>query len=688
MRYYLTVRLPICPGLVLLLGLIALEQLGATPPTDPICAPASSSYERVQTARFEILANSPRKEYRLQQAAAPPALSIDLSAAGAPRLTLAGLPGQSYQLEATSDPADVPWTPWLSVVATREPLVWSDNSMHSAVRQFFRAREAGPDLLSEFVSNFRLIDQAGTARDLYYHTHLDAIAVVAAGEHLERVSPMLPILKELSSLHTNKLAIWILLSDPLAVRSNVLAQTKDLKIDFPVLLDPFGLATRSVGLQRAGEVVLVQPPAFVSVYRGEIAAPLQITGASSYLGQALASLSRKEPLQFIRTPVDGPLLPTASRATADYSREVAPILYKHCAICHHPEGVAPFALTSYDVVQQRAPSIKHALLSNKMPPWHADGEYGRYANDLSLPGDLRSTLVQWIDAGAPRGAGPDPLAELPRPAAFDQLPSDLGEPDALVTIPVQQIKAKGSEPYRYIFVRAPNPTNVWLKAALIRPSNYQAVHHYLVWPGQIGNFGTPDNSTYQAHIAEFVPGYQPLRMPADSGIFLGKSNWLTFNLHYTPYGVATNDQPVLALWYHKTKPPKSWAVNGLANVFFSIPPGARDFEVQAELTIPKAITVQRFNPHMHLRGKRMKYEVVYPNRTRETLCSVPDFDFNWQIGFQLAEPKTLPAGSRIIASGAFDNSPQNLANPDPTAQVGWGDQSWMEMFVGYIDYTE
>jgi hypothetical protein len=168
---------------------------------------------------------------------------------------------------------------------------------------------------------------------------------------------------------------------------------------------------------------------------------------------------------------------------------------------------------------------------------------------------------------------------------------------------------------------------------------------------------------------------------------LGRSNWLTFNLHYTTYGVATNDQPVLALWYHATRPAKTWVAGGAANTTFAIPPGAREFAVQAEMSAPTAITLHRFNPHMHLRGKRMRYEVVYPGGARETLLSVPDYDFNWQLGYTLAEPKALPAGSRIIVTGAFDNSAQNLANPDPSVTVRWGDQSWMEMFVGFIDYT-
>src|SRR5262249_9728106 len=159
--------------------------------------------------------------------------------------------------------------------------------------------------------------------------------------------------------------------------------------------------------------------------------------------------------------------------------------------------------------------------------------------------------------------------------------------------------------------------------------------------------------------------------PPDAGMYLTRSNWLTFNLHYTPYGRETNDQPVLALWYHRATPPKTYTWFGLANKEFSIPPGAADHQVQVTWTPPKRIEIHRLNPPMHLRGKRMRFEVRYPEGVRETLLSVPDYAFNWQVGYTLATPRVIPAGSQIIVSGAFDNSSQNLANPDPTARVRW-----------------
>jgi len=677
--------------------LIALASVGlgaplnATPPVDPICGiPGSQAVvQAIRTQQQAARARVPA--VRLQDSELPPRLWIEPPGpAESLRLVFHGSRGRTYHVETTSDLGSIQWQPWLSLIAGNDPLDWPENPVNAPEKsRFYRLRRGEPHAPEEWAANFRLLDAQGIARDLYYHTHLTGIVAVAAGSKLSDIAPLAPLLLELNRTHTNRIQTWILLSDPAPVRSNVLTQAKSLGIGFPILLDPHLIAARSLGLTHVGEAALVRSPDFAIAYRGDPLGPGKPGSGQSLLGQALRGAIDDVPFTFLRTPVRDAALAPTSETTPDYAGEIAPAFREYCANCHRPAGVAPFALTNHSVAAKWAPSIKHALLSGQMPPWHADPEYGRFANDLSLPGQVKSALIRWIDAGAPRGSAGDPLAELPPPPAYDRWPDELGEPDALVTIPVQPIKATGSEPYRYIFTRTPNPTNVWLKAAVLRPSNYRAVHHHLVWTGHVGNRGSTDSSTYEPHLAEFVPGFRPFQLPADAGIPLAVSNRITFNLHYTPYGVETNDQPVLALWYHKTRPAKTW-VSLLApgNADFSIPPMARDHPVSAEWVAPKQVTLHRMNPHMHLRGKRAKYEALYPNGQREVLLSVPDYDFNWQIGYTLAEPKVLPAGTRLVFSGAFDNSPQNLANPNPRSQVRWGDQSWMEMFAGFIDFTE
>lgn len=225
--------------------------------------------------------------------------------------------------------------------------------------------------------------------------------------------------------------------------------------------------------------------------------------------------------------------------------------------------------------------------------------------------------------------------------------------------------------------------DTWVRAAIVRPSNTRVVHHYLVWEGQ-------SMSQMASGLAGYVPGMQPAPFPTGTGVLFRKNIWLTFNLHYTPTSEPETDQPELALWFHKTAPAKTLRTLPLLNQGFTIPAGVNEYEVRAELpfALPIPVTIYGMSPHMHLRGARMKFEIVDPAGKRETLLSVPKYHFPWQTGYQLAEPRRVPSGYRIVVTGAFDNSEQNMDNPDGTRPVTWGDQSFEEMFIGYFDYTE
>jgi hypothetical protein len=92
-----------------------------------------------------------------------------------------------------------------------------------------------------------------------------------------------------------------------------------------------------------------------------------------------------------------------------------------------------------------------------------------------------------------------------------------------------------------------------------------------------------------------------------------------------------------------------------------------------------------FMPHMHLRGKDIRAEVIYPDNRKETVFSIPHYNFNWQSSYRLAEPISMPKGSKIHFVAHFDNSAKNPNNPDPTKTVRWGDQTWEEMMIGWTD---
>ncbi|MBI3416772.1 MAG: hypothetical protein HY043_15895 [Verrucomicrobia bacterium] len=661
---------------------------------DPACsAPGRGSAVWAARAKVDQQIRSNRRHALRPENLSPTTLGLNWSAqARLPQLLLRGPAGQAARVDSTTAIDPVAWQSLLTVNLAAAELSWIDSTADSATSRFYRLTPLADDPSLEEADDFLLLDHDGKARELFYPSNLKALVVATAGDSIDQLDTVIAVLSPLAQTYgTNEVQYWVLLHDPAVKRSDVASRVQALGSNFPVMLDPEGWGARALHLTHAGEVTVIQPPTFTVAYRGQLDLPSATDAEPPHLSVALAGLTQGKPLNFLRTPLTGLKLAALSGETPSYSRDIAPIFHRHCAICHQPNDVAPFAMTNYDTVAGWAPAIKNALLSGEMPPWHVDPNYGQWSNNLALTPAAKSALLRWVDAGAPRGDGPDPLAEQPVPASFRKWPEELGPPDAIVTPGEQTVKLAGVEPYRYLFVHSPNSTNVWLRAAVILPSSPAVVHHYLVWPGRIGNLSTdPDVSTYGVSLAEYVPGVAPYIYPTDSGFQLTRSNWLTFNLHYTPNGVVTNDLPKLALWYHKAKPKKTYHLEGFGNDTFNIPPQDSEYRVQVApaVTFDHSIRVHRLNPHMHLRGKRMKFEAVYPNGTREVLLSVPDYDFRWQVGYQLAEPKTLPAKTRIEITGAFDNSAQNLANPDPTASVTWGDQTFREMFVGFIDYVD
>lgn len=663
--------------------------------TDPTCAPVSR-FSMVLAGRFEAakLARYAPKHAELSAlATGKPELSVAWDQPGhAPRLKLKSQLGAMLQLESAASLGAGSWTPLIGLELGGAEYDWTDSTTGSSGTRFYRLAQITDPLESDPLEDFKLLDQAGKAHELFYHTELAAIVVASAGDAIANLATTLQSLKPLVQTYpTNRVQFWILLGDPTATRATVDAQVKAAGMNIPVLLDPQNLGAVALRLQHSGDVVVVEPtraglPVFTAAFRGQL--QTGATDETAYLQAAIAHLTQQTPRTFFRRPSDGTALSHLDAPVPSYTRDIAPLLHQHCVKCHRPNDVAPFALTNYDTALGWAPVIKHALLAREMPPWHIDPQQGTWANSLALPEEDRATLVRWLDAGAPRGDGPDPLAQLPLPESYRVWPSELGPPDAIVTPPLQAVKAVGIEQYRYIFVQTPNPTNVWLRAAIILPSVPAVVHHYLVWNGKVGNKSPlPGFSTYETSLAGYAPGMAPYIYPSDTGFFLTASNWVTFNLHYTPNGTATNDLPQLALWYHKTPPAKAYQQFSVNNIGFSIPPGNPEFPVEATWTFPSSVRLHRLNPHMHLRGKYASFEALYPDGKTEMLLSVPDYNFLWQVGYEFPQPKVVPAGTRVRFRGAFDNSPQNLANPDPSATVYWGDQSSSEMFAGFIDFS-
>jgi hypothetical protein len=611
-------------------------------------------------------------------------------------LQLSGDVGTEYLIESAGGSADH-FTPVTSFIFTDPSRLWKD-AIADTGNRFFRARAIDPALV-QFATNFRLIDQNGVSRELYYYLSLDslkAIVITFADGNYSAFAPKIAALK--SSFPSSSAFFWTIETGVNNTRSNILKQATAAAINWPVYQDPMQLVTRSYDAHFNGETFVISRETVRVVYRGVIDDP-----TTNYVRAALNNIIAGQQVMTTRLEPTAGTLAARAATTADYATVIAPLLQTKCVICHSPGNIAPFEITKYDDVAAHNLEMKEEILAARMPPWHADPLYGKFKSNTSLSEIQKAQLIDWIDAGMPRGAGPDPLLDVPPPPP--KWPVELGEPDQIVTVPEQSIPAFGTQAYRYIYVNATNTEGKWLKAAMVRPRNKKVVHHYIVWQGHSA-------SAMLSGVALYAPGHNDGPFPDGTGIYLPPNCDLTFNLHYTSDRADETDQPELGLWYADTPPAKTLKTVAALNLQFTfgpqfglptlpIPAGNPEFELAATgyvvnsspgfsaFTFSAPARIYSFSPHMHFRGLRMRFELTLPgSSTKQILCSVPKYDFDWQTIYELETPLDVPPGARIDVIGAFDNSAQNIYNPDPTIPVKWGEQSWDEMFIGYFTYSD
>jgi hypothetical protein len=327
--------------------------------------------------------------------------------------------------------------------------------------------------------------------------------------------------------------------------------------------------------------------------------------------------------------------------------------------------------------------IEEVLLTRRMPPYDAHPEIGRFANAHRLSRDDIQTLLRWVAAGAPRGDGPDPLTE-PLPPLPDW---PLGKPDAVLRLPQpESIPATGVLEYRHISIPTPSTNEFWIGGADIRPGNRRIVHHailYARWPGC-----PDDGSGNGVHVFGWAPGATPASYPDGVGKRIPAGATFQLEMHYTTCGSPQTDQTEVALYLRSGPQPRNAETRQASDYLFRIPPGDPDFRHVASYAFRAPATVYGLSPHMHVRGKWMKYELLLPDGRRQPLLFVPRYDFNWQFAYRLEQPLHVPAGAWLLVTGGFDNSAGNPANPDPSRAVTFGLQSWDEMFIGFFDAAD
>jgi len=388
----------------------------------------------------------------------------------------------------------------------------------------------------------------------------------------------------------------------------------------------------------------------------------------------------------------------AAFAAPTFQKDVLPILQKHCQECHRPGEIAPFSLLTYESARPWAKAIKTAVVTEKMPPWFADPTYGHFANDRRLSAAEISTLVNWVDGGAPEGDKKD----APPPRSFQDGWNI--KPDMIIEMPKEfHVAATGTINYQNILVTAHFDEDKWVVAAEMRPGNAKVVHHMRAivrppnstWmknavPGEAYEEGSEAMAGAKEGtdlLGKYNPGLGAQTFDVGgSAKFVPKGSDIVFNIHYTSVGTPQTDQSKVGLVFAK-EPPKQryWMSPGTPAAFnLVIPAGDSNAEVVSEVTVgvdgAKLVYIQ---PHMHLRGKDYELRLLYPTGESETVFK-GKWNFDWQVGYQLAKPILLPKGTRIRTVAHYDNSANNKFNPDPTKNILWGDQNWDEMQSGFL----
>jgi hypothetical protein len=389
----------------------------------------------------------------------------------------------------------------------------------------------------------------------------------------------------------------------------------------------------------------------------------------------------------------------AAAAVPTFHKDVEPIFLDKCQGCHRPGEIAPMSFLSYKDVRPWAKAIKAAVATRKMPPWFADKAHGRFSNDWSLSQSQIDIITAWVDGGAPQGSSKD----APKPKQWVE-GWNIPKPDLTVEMPEAfPIPASGKIDYQYLVLPSGLTEDKWVQMAEVRPTFRPAVHHVVVFirdknsswlkdakPGV--PYVPPSNQQFQNTLGGgsdiltiYTPGMLPDIHRPGMAKFVPAGADFVFQLHYTTNGKVGADKSRLGIVYAKEPPKERVLTVGAVDFSLTIPPEAANHESNARMPFFHNATMLSFFPHMHLRGKGFEYKIAHPSGERETLLKVNNYDFNWQLSYRLDKPILILPGSRLEATAWFDNSANNPANPDPKATVKWGEQSWEEMMIGFVD---
>ena len=560
---------------------------------------------------------------------------------------------------------------------------------------------------TERVGNFALLDHKGIYHQLRKYGDSKAVVIISTATNCLENIEKLPKYRLLRTTWENQGVSF------LAINSSVDDDLADIRlmdslhnVNLPILLDNSQLVAESLGLSKAGEIIVLEPNRSLVLYRGGLdidarrARPdrgITAQSGTTDLAKTLAAAVMGELDSFDETVVtesvgcelDFPARDQHVSNVPDYATDVAPILEEKCVSCHLEGGIAPFAMDSHMMVQGWSPMMKEVIMTKRMPPAQVDPSVNHFTNARYMNPDQLQTLIHWIDAGAPRGKSEvDPLARVRSPETV----WELGEPDYIVEVPAFTVPATGVLDYENVTINLPFEEDVWVRSIQHVPGDRRVLHHllsYIVPADYDERIVEGENDSYREFLEGYAPGKdESVTYPENSGMFIPKDSAVQMSLHYTTFGKEAVDKTLLGLYFADEKPDHQYSTYSLSHGGRNIviPQRANEHKMSASYVFEDEVMLHGLRPHMHYRGKYMRMGVIYPDGTKDEIINVPDYNFAWQPTYRLADPMLLPAGSRVMIEGAFDNSQYNLGNPDPDAEVRGGAQSWDEMFIGYFSY--
>ncbi|MGZ6019021.1 MAG: redoxin domain-containing protein [Phenylobacterium sp.] len=553
-----------------------------------------------------------------------------------------------------------------------------------------------PAMTPDRVSDFQLTDTTRLAHRLSYYRYAPAIVLMSQkdGSPLSRAAAA--ELARLQSAYKDRGVLFYMIN-PTDTRDQAAAEATANRFAVPVLMDDLQLVGEQMNIRREGEVFVLDPKAdFKVAYHGPLDDRFNRTNpdlnarpANAYVAQAIDAVLAQQPVANPRVDVKaGQAIayqdrrPVAAYEDISYSKTIAPILQKKCVTCHQKGGIGPFQMNSYEIVKGFSPMMRETVMTKRMPPFFADPHIGKWSNDTSLTPEETKTLVHWIEAGAPRGSGEDILKT--QAGEAPEWPAQLGKPDVVVQLPSFSVPASGVIEYQRMVVDNPFKGDAWLRAVAFQPGARPVLHH--ITSGYMPDRSLPPADIPGSSVGSYVPGAGIQLYNDGTGAPVPAGGKLTFSMHYTTNGKPMTDATKIGYYLLKTPPEIIRRAAVISNPLMTIPAGEARHKEVAYLEFPADAVLYSVHPHAHYRGYAVELTQITPDGRETPILSVPKYDFNWQLDYDLAEPLLVKKGTKLRVKWIYDNSEHNPANPDPKQKISWGEQTWNEMMYFRVNY--